>query len=139
MKIAFSIVLSTLCLTYSAIASANENKLVEKCVRQLGYVPTATFSDQEAPDGYRIESFRVISLNDKYRLMKACISTEFHKSFPIDKTKMADVEYHQNRNVEIAKEFGSSYEFLDSTNSVLNKSSILDKKNKIRFDFFHEK
>lgn len=133
MKIAFGIILTTLCLTYSAVAAANQNNLVEKCARQLSYKPTHTFLEDKAPEGYRIESFVVTGDSTKFRLVKSCISSEFSRKFPIDKTKMADVEYHKVRNKQRTEEFKSSYEFLDNTHSVL------DNKNKIKFNFNYAK
>lgn len=134
MKNSIGILMSTLCLTFSAVASANENKLVEKCARQEGYISTATSLTEKAPDGYHyIASFRVNSASDRFKLIKSCISSEFFKGFPLDRSKMADVEYHKSRNKQRAEELKSSYEFLDSTDSVL------DKKNKIQYNFVHEK
>lgn len=131
MKFFTNILLSTLCLTFSVAASANEgNVSVEKCAQSEGFIPVPPVqTDVPKPDGYTTKFYKGTSSyrsdSATYRVAKCMTNDLFEslmKSYP-EKLSEGEKEAFKKK----LEEFSTTYR--------ITGNNIFDNKNKIVFNF----
>ncbi len=132
MKFLTSVLLSTMCLTFSAASSANEGTiLVERCAQSEGFVPGPQVqTDIPHPDGYTTKFYKGTSSypsdESTYRVAH-CMQNDLIRSLNLNFEKMSGGEKEAEAIKKKYEEFHTTYH--------VTGNNIIDEKNKIVFNF----
>ncbi|MGK8803570.1 hypothetical protein [Acinetobacter seifertii] len=132
MKFLTGVLLSTMCLTFSAASSANEGTiLVERCAYSEGFIPSPQVqTDIPHPDGYTTKFYKGTSSyssdESTYRVAH-CMQNDLIRSLNLNYEKMSGGEKEAEAIKKKYEEFHTTYR--------LAGNNIFDNKNKIVFNF----
>lgn len=114
MKIIFNILLSTLCLAFSTTSSANIDRLVESCAMSQGFFPNSGGGRIINSEGYSTQYYQS-AYGKTFDHLKRCV--------------LNDISFGEYNSEAERNEILNSIEFDEVSNT------IIDPKNKIKFNF----
>ena len=118
MKFLTGVLLSTLCLTFSAAASANEaHNTLEQCVKEIGYKPSSNQSGTKDKEGYTTKFFEYDTSSQHTVSQDQAMRNMMAPAFGVNGCARSKID----------EKLFSSYDFSPNT--------ITDKNNKIKFEF----
>ncbi|WP_336167360.1 hypothetical protein [Acinetobacter sp. 161(2023)] len=118
MKFLTGILLSTLCLTFSAAASANEaHNAIDQCAKEIGFKPSSNQSGTKDKEGYTTKFFEYDTSSHHTISQEQVMHNIMAPAFGVNGCAQSKID----------KKLFSSYDFSPNT--------ITDKNNKIKFEF----
>lgn len=130
MKFLTGILLSTLCLASSAIASAQDKLIVSQCAEHRGFVPITKNTDKATIEGASVKSYNSTNSHSSILDLLLCVNQSVLDSYITNSNsdELTDKQIEE-RDDKAFDEFTANY-------STVGNNSIIDKKNKVQY-FFH--
>ncbi|MDO7412036.1 hypothetical protein Q5X48_09450 [Acinetobacter baumannii] len=137
MKFFTYLFLSTVCLSYSAASSAEDELLVPQCAEKLGFQPIVKDTDRLSIEGGTVKSYSTTDPNLTIYRVESCLENIFRRKEPKQFTAAEWMELPLDKKREIYRELNrKATKAYNEAFTLEDPDIIVDKHNKIQY-FFH--